>query len=334
MRDGPKTFLISFFLTLAVLLPLLGGFAFYGIWKQKTAEKVNNTQIGVPIQSATQENDQTILVAVAAEEPAFVLLRLNGLEGTVRISPIPAQSVLVAPSGPMLLRDSYTTAGPGRASVLLGETLNIEIDHYIAITPASLGTAWNGMEPLRVNLTGLLNPDELEKLGLSQDPVVSLAPENATSFLAELELAPIRLARVRAAIWDAAFRQQQDLLAQNLIEGLRQTSGTLLTDLTVTDMYTLQKTLDWLAKKDATVETQPVPGQYDAAVDRYEFNEDSVTFARKWFCVRSEETTEESGIVQQIEATSTPQPSPTPQTSPAPSPTVPLENGPMPGALG
>lgn len=343
MRGGLKTFWISFFLTLAILLPLLGGFAFYGIWKQNTAKPAEIAQTGIPIQNATEENDQTILVAVVAEEPAFVLLRLNGLDGNVRISPVPAQSVLVAPNGPTLLKDSYTTAGPGRAAVLLGETLNVEIDHYLAITPASIGTAWNGMEPLRVNLTGLLNPDELLKLGLSENPVVSLAPEDATEFLNRLELTPIRLGRIRGAIWDAALRQQQDLLAQMLIDGLKKTSGSLLTDLTVTDMYTLQKTLNFLAKKDAVVEAQPIPGQYDSVQDRYEFNEESISFARKWFPIRVEDTTQSQATEYKQEAwlqsteqsaASTPIDAEELQSTLEPEPTFEPESGPLAGALG
>lgn len=334
MRSAPKSFLLSFFLTLAVLVPLLGGFAFYSIWNQNAAEQAQVSQSGVPIQNATEENDQTILVAVASDQPAFVLLRLNGIEGTVRISPVPAESVLIAPSGPVTLKDSYNSAGPGRAATLLGQTLNIEIDHYLAITPDSLGKAWNGLEPLRVNLTGLLNPDELEKLGLTQDPVISLEPQNATEFLQQLSLPPIRLARVRGAVWDAALRQQQDLLAQNLIEGLRTVSGNLLTDLTVTDMYTLQKTLDWLAKKQAQVETQPIPGQYDEQSEEYELNQESVSFARSWFPVRTEEPSDTTAQPAPTSTVSPDQSSDEATATPSPTPTLTPEPAPMAGGLG
>ena len=228
MQNGPKAYWLSFFLTLAILIPLLGGFVLYGLWQQDTAP-AQIAQSGVPVGSPTQENDHTLFVAVAAEEPGFVLLRLDGVNNIIRVCPVPAASVVSAPGGPTLLRDSYQSAGPGRAAELLSQTLNIQIDRYLAIAPASLATAWNGMEPPRVNLTGLLEHQELAALGLSEDPVVSLAPEDAPEFLAKLadeEVPPARLERIRGAVWDAALRQQLPSLATTLIEGLRRTPST------------------------------------------------------------------------------------------------------------
>ena len=265
MQNGPKAFWLSFFLTLAILVPLLGGFVLYGLWQQGTAAPAQIAQSGVPVGSPTQENDHTLFVAVAAEQPGFVLLRLDGVNNVIRVCPVPAASVVSAPSGPTLLRDSYQSAGPGRAAELLSQTLNIQIDRYQAIAPASLGTAWNGMEPPRVNLTGLLEPQELAALGLSEDPVVSLAPESASEFLAKLAaegVPPARLERVRGAVWDAALRQQLPSLSTTLIEGLRKASSTLLSDLTVTDLYDIQDTLNWLARQQAQVEVEVIPGRW------------------------------------------------------------------------
>ena len=212
MQNGPKAFWLSFFLTLAILIPLLGGFVLYGLWQRSTAAPAQIAQSGVPIGSPTQENDHTLFVAVAAEQPGFVLLRLDGVNNIIRVCPVPAASVVSAPSGPTLLRDSYASAGPGRAAELLSQTLNIQIDRYLAIAPASLATAWNGMEPPRVNLTGLLEPQELAALGLSEDPVVSLAPESASEFLAKLTdegVPPARLERIRGA--ELVFRADAEV---------------------------------------------------------------------------------------------------------------------------
>ena len=333
MQSGPKAFWLSFFLTLAILVPLLGGFVLYGLWQQSTVAPAQITQSGVPVASPSQENDHTLFVAVAAEEPGFVLLRLDGLNNVIRICPVPGASVVSAPGGPTLLRDSYTSAGPGRAAELLSQTLNIRIDRYLAITPASLSTAWNGMEPPRVNLTGLLEPDELEALGLGEDPVVSLAPETASEFLAKLEgegVPPARLERIRGAVWDAALRQQLPGLSTTLIEGLRKASSTLLSDLTVTDLYDMQETLDWLSRQQAQVEAQVVPGRWEGE-ERYEFTEDSVAFAQSWFCQR-EQATESPTLATPGPSAGASGATPGPSASPAASPSAQAGPSPSPGA--
>ncbi len=324
MQNGPKAFWLSFFLTLAILVPLLGGFVLYGLWQQGTAAPAQIAQSGVPVGSPTQENDHTLFVAVAAEQPGFVLLRLDGVNNVIRVCPVPAASVVSAPSGPTLLRDSYQSAGPGRAAELLSQTLNIQIDRYLAIAPASLGTAWNGMEPPRVNLTGLLEPQELAALGLSEDPVVSLAPESASEFLAKLAaegVPPARLERVRGAVWDAALRQQLPRLSTTLIEGLRKASSTLLSDLTVTDLYDIQDTLNWLARQQAQVEMEVIPGRWGDAGDRYEFTEDSMASASGWFVQRQQPSESPALATPQPSAgaSASPAPSPTPEPSPGPS---------------
>lgn len=324
MQNGPKAFWLSFFLTLAILVPLLGGFVLYGLWQQGTAAPAQIAQSGVPVGSPTQENDHTLFVAVAAEQPGFVLLRLDGVNNVIRVCPVPAASVVSAPSGPTLLRDSYQSAGPGRAAELLSQTLNIQIDRYLAIAPASLGTAWNGMEPPRVNLTGLLEPQELAALGLSEDPVVSLAPESASEFLAKLVaegVPPARLERVRGAVWDAALRQQLPSLSTTLIEGLRKASSTLLSDLTVTDLYDIQDTLNWLARQQAQVEVEVIPGRWGDAGDRYEFTEDSMASASGWFVQRQQPSESPALATPQPSAgaSASPAPSPTPEPSPGPS---------------
>ena len=324
MQNGPKAFWLSFFLTLAILVPLLGGFVLYGLWQQGTAAPAQIAQSGVPVGSPTQENDHTLFVAVAAEQPGFMLLRLDGVNNVIRVCPVPAASVVSAPSGPTLLRDSYQSAGPGRAAELLSQTLNIQIDRYLAIAPASLGTAWNGMEPPRVNLTGLLEPQELAALGLSEDPVVSLAPESASEFLAKLAaegVPPARLERVRGAVWDAALRQQLPSLSTTLIEGLRKASSTLLSDLTVTDLYDIQDTLNWLARQQAQVEVEVIPGRWGDAGDRYEFTEDSMASASGWFVQRQQPSESPALATPQPSAgaSASPAPSPTPEPSPGPS---------------
>lgn len=285
VRSGPRAFWLSFFLTLAVLAPLLVGFVFYSRLSRGRdgAAPADAAQSGVPILRAGPENDLTVLVAVAASEPGFVLLRLDGAEPAVAVCPLPGESTLLGPEGTVLLKDSYAAAGPARAAELIGGTLNIRIDRYLALTPETLAALWDGLEPPRVNLTGLLDSGELEALGLAGEPVIALEPGEATAFIEGLGLPVARKARLRAAVWQAALRQQLAALPAALPAALRSVSGSLLTDLTAADLYDLTDTLTFLARGDAQVEAEPVPGRYDAASGRYDLAQEAVAFATTRF---------------------------------------------------
>ena len=87
--------LYTSFLTLAILVPLLGAFVFYSAWQERASEPAARSQSGVPVQRPTSANDLTVLVAVAAEEPAFLLVRLNAIDAAVTLCPVPAESCLL-----------------------------------------------------------------------------------------------------------------------------------------------------------------------------------------------------------------------------------------------
>ena len=359
-KSGAKAFWLSFFLTLAILLPLLGGLIFYSGWKWGQARQAEKSQSGVPLGGPGAETDLTVLVTVAAEQPGFVLVRLDAQNGVLHLCPVPAESVLLAPGGTMLLADSYSSAGPARAAALLAATLNIRIDKYLAVTPDTLGKLWGQLEPPRVNLTGLLDQEALAALGLEADPVLSLPPAEANAFITGLGLPPARAARVRAAVWDAALRQQLDNLADTIPAGLRKQSGSLLTDLTAADFYTLENTFRWLAKKQAEVQAEPVAGRYDQQAQRYEFGEDSIAFAKLRFVPATGETAEKplyatpapvSDPLGEGQQTASPSPQPTaaagggsaaPESQGSPQPTadarqtggVPVPSAPGAGGMG
>ena len=92
-----------------------------------------------------------------------------------------------------------------------------------------------------------------------------------------------REARLRGEVWQAAFRQQLENLPTALPAGLRSVIGSLLTDLTAADLYDLTDTLTWLAKEDAAITAETVPGRYDAQSGRYDFAQDSIAFATRLF---------------------------------------------------
>ena len=107
----------------------------------------------------------------------------------------------------------------------------------------------------------------------------------------------------------------------SLIEGLRKASSTLLSDLTVTDLYDIQDTLNWLARQQAQVEMEVIPGRWGDAGDRYEFTEDSMASASGWFVQRQQPSESPALATPQPSAgaSASPAPSPTPEPSPGPS---------------
>ena len=82
-------------------------------------------------------------------------------------------------------------------------------------------------------------------------------------------------AAARAAVWDAFFRQELELLPATLPDALRTHSPSLLTDLTAQDLLILEDTLEFLADRTASVHAGALPGDWDADAGRYTLTEDS-----------------------------------------------------------
>ena len=296
MSNTPKRpssaalFWISMFLTLAVLLPLLGSLVLYSGWQEHSrVQAAEKKESGVPIDRPGPETDCTVLVTVAREEPGFVLLRFNAPEAKIQIVPLPGESILRSPGGPVELKDSYKTAGPGRAAELLSSTLAVTIDRYLAITPESIGNIWELLEPPRVNLSNVLSSQEQGALGIKEDPVVSLSPKDTGAFLDRINPGPTRRARLEGMVWEAALRQQLEALVEVLPAGLRKENGALLGNLSATDLFALEKSLSWLARQETKIEADLVPGHYDRNTGRYEFGTESVAFMRERFLKSGEE---------------------------------------------
>lgn len=322
---GPRAFWLSFFITLGVVLPLMGSFALYAVRQKEDAAPAQQPQSGVPVRTPGPEHCCNLLVAVAGENPAFVLLRLDAVQNILVVQALPGQSVLLGQSGPVLLADSYAAAGPARAAELLGQTLGVPIHRYLALTAETLCTALEKIGLVRLNLTGLLTEEEQADLGLA-GPVQEYSPQTAADFLAGMDarLPPDRAGALRAAVWEAFLRQNLEALPAALPDGLRSVSSRLLTDLTAADLYTLGQILNFLAAGPAGAAPLPgadaadeaelspledgalritagvLPGRWTPQSGRYEFDEEAAALA-----------------VQLFGAQPTPEPSALPEPSPA-----------------
>jgi len=279
---GLKTFWISFFLTLAVLAPLMAATLLWVQVREERAERAAHSKSGVAVQLPTVHHRHTILAAVAGDTPAFVLVRLDATENRVVLAVIPAEGVVLADGQPVTLAESYRAAGPARAANLLRATLGVEIDDYLAITPSSLGQALGDADHLRAGLTGALTAAQLQALGLSAE-ASDWTAESGHRLLAGLQqqigqqgITGQTVARARAELWGAAFRQRLEKLPAALPAGLRQVSAATLTSLSAQQYYTLGETLEFLANGEAEILAQVLPGSWNAAAGRYEFSDETL----------------------------------------------------------
>ena len=167
MRAGKaRTFWLSFAVTLAVLLPLIAALAIYGMVRSRGTEPVEQSRSDVAVRSPGAENVSNLLVVTAGEQPAFLLMRLDALEGQMNLSCLPGQLNADGVPGGRTLESSYRAAGPARAARLLEEMLGIKIDKYLAIAPQSIGDAFGAVGTARVNLTTVMIESERAASGL------------------------------------------------------------------------------------------------------------------------------------------------------------------------
>lgn len=278
--DGMKAFWLAFWITLAVLAPLIGYTMLSIEWQQAPAA---SSKSDVAIVTPGEENQMTLLAAVAAEPQAFVLVRLDAPRNVLRLATVPAQSVVKNGAETVTLAECYTAAGPARVAALLADTLDVTIDRYLAATPETWQGLVEDLGPVRVGLSGALTTDQLARTGMSGEVREWTAPA-ARGYLQQLDTAdpalipPSAAASARAVLWQGWARQNLERLPGTLPAGLREVSGSLLTNLTATDLLTLEQTLEFLANAGAEPEGDVLPGTWNAAAARYEFSDDTLTW--------------------------------------------------------
>lgn len=249
MHKRRGLFFQSLFLTLLIVLPMMGGVVYFAARRgerQAAEAAAAGTTLAEP---AGARSTHRLLLAVQGEEPAFLLLRLDGPAQQVLFCALPGEMQLQAPAGTTTLAACYLTAGPARAAKLLGDTLGIAPDAYLAATAAGFADLWGDGPAIRFDTAAVLEEAVRAELGYGQDSLAELDAAAAPEFLqaaARAGLPPPALAQARAAVWAAYFRQGQPNLAA-LPDAVRAASARLLTDLTAQDLARLEETLTWLS---------------------------------------------------------------------------------------
>ena len=159
------------------------------------------------------------------------------------------------------------------------ETLALPEDtFYLALSPAVLEKLASRYGAVRVGFSGAFTTEELAALGRTGN-VQTLSAGEASAFLTGLDEAgripPAHRAAARAAVWDAFFRQDLELLPASLPDALRAQSSALLTDFTAQDYARLGEILEFLANRAAPIRADALPGAWDRASGTYSVTEAS-----------------------------------------------------------
>lgn len=287
---GWKSFWTSLWVTLLVLLPLVAATILFAQYQTAQRVRASESQSGVPVLMPREENHLTLLTCVAGENPAFLLLYLNADQNCIHLLAIPSQLAVPFSDGEASLSACYTAAGPARCLQGLREVMDLPEDaRYLAATPETLTALCDHYGNLRVGFSGALTPSELERF--DQAGVGDWSAAAAHGFLEEISqsLAPATVASARAAVWDAFFRQNLELLPASLPDALRQASGSLLTDLTAGDLLTLEDTLELLANNRASVSSGVLPGQFSRSTGLYTLDQEAEAAVQAFFNVAASE---------------------------------------------
>ncbi len=285
--NGIKAFGLSFLLTSAVLIPLIFGVYKLSQWQteEHQPEQVAQSESGVLKEIPKAQHSIDILICIASEKPVFGILSLDATTKEVYISALPAQGVLVQGDETPTLEQSYNSAGPARVLELINSTLNLSIEKYIAIPSTQLPNFFaDELSTVRVGLSGVLTQSQLETIDLSGS-VQTFTIAQAQELLDELEtnatertsaITPETLSAIRASFWEAWWRDKQQLLPSLLPNLIRDFSPNLLTNISATDIYTLEETLEFLANDTARVMPIFIPGDWNYSTKRFEFNDETL----------------------------------------------------------
>mgnify|MGYP006991517715 FL=1 len=289
-RRGWDPFWASLLAALLVLVPLVGGTALLSRQQLRTQlRQAARSESGIPIRLPKADDQLTVLLCVPGKQPGFLLAYLNASQNCVHLFSVPAALTVPFAEGEATLAQCYAAAGPARCREALTEALALPQDtRYLALSPAVLERIAGRYGPVRVSLSGALTDDELARYGRSR-AVQGISAGDAHELLCQLQadaaLPPQRTAAARAAVWDAFFRQNLDLLPTTLPDALRGVSSSLLTDLTALDYDALERTLEFLANNAAAIDAQALPGDWDTATGTYTVTEASRAAVQTFFNV-------------------------------------------------
>lgn len=218
-----------------------------------------------------------------------MLVRLDGAAPAFRLIVVPGESVVLDGQGqPITLAESYAAAGPARAGSLLAATLGIQLDRYLAATPAVWGQSLSRPWSRRGSTSLPCWTKPRAGFGGGRRGSAGVQAKPPPSYRGRLS--PARR-------WGGCGRRfgrrspcnARGSLAESVPQGLRRCSGDLLTDLTALDLEELGRVLAQLADASCSPQADLLPGRWDERTARYELEEDALTLAQALFPLAPQE---------------------------------------------
>ena len=129
---------------LLVLLPLVGGTILLTRQSLRT-RLAAKPQSGVAVRMPKTENQLTLLVCTAGEQPGFVLLYLNASQNCIRLAALPAETAIPFGQGEATLAHSseLLTDLTAQDLLTLESTLEFLANGNAAVFADALPGAWN-----------------------------------------------------------------------------------------------------------------------------------------------------------------------------------------------
>ena len=275
-RKGWNPFWAALGAALLVLLPLVGGTVLLSrAYLHTRLRQAAQSERSIPVELPRVTDQLTVLLCIADEQPGFLLAYLNAEQNALDLLVLPAELSVSFADGTATLAQCYAAAGPARCREALAVLLALPEDtRYLALSESVLERIASRYGAVRVGFSGAMTADELARTGCSAN-VQALSAREAEALLSGMEgvVPPAHKAAARAAVWDAFFRQELELLPATLPDALRTHSPSLLTDLTAQDLLILDDTLEFLADRSAAIHTEALPGGWDG--EHYTLTDDS-----------------------------------------------------------
>ncbi|MEG1011847.1 MAG: hypothetical protein RSE54_08275 [Ruthenibacterium sp.] len=281
-----RAFWLSFFGTLAVLVPLYLAVFAYGsaTTGARAAEKEKS---GVWVAQATAADAQTVLVmtggGTAQTAECYTLVRFDAYQNRIAVASMPPQTVVLIGGSPVTLAEAVQSAGPSQAVAALTETLHLCVDNYLFAAPKTLWQTVEAFGNITLRLPQYLERDAMAALGLTEvgGETQAVSPRLFAQILAEGNLAPEKLSALRARGYAAFLAAGHGRLKAVLPRAVRVNSTALATNLTAAQLYDYERTLQFLDQQEPAYIAEAMPGTWRGA--RFELNEESAAFVQAAF---------------------------------------------------
>ncbi len=284
-----KVFLLSFIVTLAVIVPIYG-IGYFLTVEQNNAEFASEQQSGIYIAQPIISDEKTVLLMVgegnAQNAESYTIISFNAYENSISIASMPPQTVMVLNQSPITLSDATRSAGPSQAAKAISETLGIQVDNYVFVSQQVLWETAEAFGTISMRLNNFLDSDDMNKMGLDEiiSDMYTLTPRLFSQILSECTFDEADEYEMRAqgySLYLSAGHGNIKVIFANL---LTKNSSQIATNISALDIVDYERIWGFLDRQQPSYNAGALPGYYSRYGDKvYELNEGSMAFIEENF---------------------------------------------------